>query len=54
MPTMVEVPKKELASRQNVKEGKVSNLSSLDEGLVNCLRNERVIVRFVPKPSERI
>lgn len=47
--SLVEVPMKEVKeTKSNIKESKqVSN----DGGLINCLRNERVIVRHIPKET---
>jgi hypothetical protein len=47
--SLVEVPMKEVKEiKSNIKESKqVSN----DGGLINCLRNERVIVRHIPKET---
>lgn len=55
--TPQEIPLKEIAKRVQADE-KVNTESKKeeisDDGLVNCLRNERIIVRFVPRPSTMV
>jgi len=41
-------------ARQHAPQGKAAPGGDLAEAAPNCLRNERVIVRFVPKPSRKI
>lgn len=55
--TPQEIPLKEIAKRVQADEevnteSKKEEIS--DDGLVNCLRNERIIVRFVPRPSTMV
>lgn len=55
--TPQEIPLKEIAKRVQANEevnteSKKEEIS--DDGLVNCLRNERIIVRFVPRPSTMV
>lgn len=55
--TPQEIPLKEIAKRVQADEevnteNKKEEIS--DDGLVNCLRNERIIVRFVPRPSTMV
>lgn len=44
------LPKKEVMEEKPSSSYKVGNM----EGLVNCLRNEKVIVRFVPSPTAMV
>jgi hypothetical protein len=55
--TPQEIPLKEIAKRVQADEevnteSKKEEIS--DDGLVNCLRNERIIVMFVPRPSTMV
>lgn len=47
-PVMTEIPKKEVVEKETTSE------DEFGEQLVNCLRNEKVIVRFVPRPYQGI
>lgn len=54
--TMINIPMQEIpkhVNQRNVAEEKNIE-SNTPGGTVNCLRNERVIVRFVPKPSAMV
>lgn len=46
----IPLPKKEVMEEKPSASYKVGNM----EGLVNCLRNEKVIVRFVPSPTAMV
>lgn len=46
----IPLPKKEVMEEKPSSSYKVGNM----EGLVNCLRNEKVIVRFVPSPTAMV
>ena len=54
--SMEEMPMTEIPKRvKAVEEPEPSRHEAYhDDGLVNCLRNERVIVRFVPRPSAMV
>lgn len=49
---MVEVPKEPIQKKTRVQ--RKSEIETVDEDVVNCLRNERVIVRFVPRPTTMV
>lgn len=51
MPKMQEVKKPSRKTQKQQGRQKETATEDDDEGLVSCLRNERVIVRFVPRPS---
>lgn len=50
---MVEVPKEPVQKKGRVQK-KTTEIEAVEDDLVNCLRNERVIVRFVPRPTTMV
>lgn len=46
---MIEIPKKEVKSENKIKEKVIHNYK--EDDLVNCLRNEKIIVRHIPKET---
>ena len=49
------IPMKEVPLKREIqKSEKASNAPAAPTGVVNCLRNEKVIVRFVPRPTAMV